>query len=64
VPIVVLIELKQRGHEFDADLRDFTPEAVEVMESLTRQVFPPERLLTPDDVRGEAATLRNENSKV
>jgi len=57
VPIVVLIELKQRGHEFDADLRDFTPEAVEVMESLTRQVFPPERLLTPDDVRGEAATL-------
>lgn len=71
VPIVVLIELKsqsvpeaaaEEGLELDLDLPwavpvETTSEVLSSLDDEVRSVFSPDRLLEPDDVRGDAATL-------
>ena len=57
VPIIILVELKGELHELDATLRDFTADSLDQMDAVVRDVFPEERLITPDRVRGDAATL-------
>jgi hypothetical protein len=71
LPIVVLIELKslsvpeaaaEEGVELDIDLPwavpvETTAEVLGALDAEVRSVFSPDRLLEPDDVRGDAATL-------
>lgn len=71
LPIVVLVELKtlsvpeaaaEEGVELDIDLPwavpvETTGEVLTALDEEVRAVFAPDRLLEPDDVRGEAATL-------
>ncbi|MBI1318140.1 MAG: hypothetical protein GC168_04205 [Candidatus Hydrogenedens sp.] len=57
VPIVVLLETKDELNRLDPEIFPYTPEALDVMDEAIRGVFPEERLLTPDRVRGEANTL-------
>jgi len=57
VPIIVLMELKTELNMLDPEIKPFTPEALDVMDAQLRAVFPEERLITPDRVRGDAATL-------
>lgn len=58
LPIAVLIELKD-GVEVPGppDPVPFTPALTRALDDEIRSVFPEERLLTPDDVRGAAPTL-------
>jgi hypothetical protein len=61
LPIAVLVELKDEG----IDLGPFVPvvplpwdaAALDGLDADIRAVFPPEKLITPDDVRGAAPTL-------
>lgn len=71
LPVVVLIELKslsvpeaaaEEGLELDIDLPwaipvETTAEVLRALDEEVRSVFSSERLLEPDDVRGDAATL-------
>ncbi len=60
VPIFVLVEPKdgllERG--LDPGIRSFDADTVARMDEEIRSVLTPGDLLTPDDVRGDAATLR------
>ena len=58
LPIAVLVELKD-GVEVPGppDPVPFTAELTRALDAEIRSVFPEERLLTPDDVRGDAPTL-------
>lgn len=56
VPIVILVELKNESVPL-ADVRDFDEAALDQLDTEIRSVFPPERLVTPDDVRGDMPTL-------
>ena len=74
LPITIYVEVKTDtveeaaadvGVEIPADLPidftvpvDMTPELFEALEEEITSVFPTDRLITPDDVRGDAATLR------
>ena len=74
LPVTIFVEVKtdtvqeaaaELGVEVPADLPieftvplDMTPELFEALEDEISSVFPPERLITPDDVRGDAPTLR------
>lgn len=71
LPIVVLLELKslsvpeaaaEEGLELTIDLPWAVPvgttaEVLDALDAEVRAVLPPERLLEPDEVRGDAATL-------
>lgn len=57
VPIVVLVELKTELNLLDPDIKPFTPEAIDLMDTQLRAAFPEERILTPDRIRGDAVTL-------
>lgn len=58
VPISVLVEAKDDPiEELGITVNPFTTEAFALMDAQIREVFPEERLLTPDDVRGGHATL-------
>lgn len=58
LPISVLVEAKDDPiEELDVAVNPFTAEAFALMDAQIREVFPEDRLLTPDDVRGGHATL-------
>jgi hypothetical protein len=61
LPIMILVELKEDaipdpGLDFAIPLPILGPE-LDALDAEIRSVFPPDRLITPDDVRGKAATL-------
>ncbi|HEV8067173.1 MAG TPA: Ca2+-dependent phosphoinositide-specific phospholipase C [Planctomycetaceae bacterium] len=58
LPISFLFELKQEGPRFDSTITIPDRAALDQLDGVLRSVFPPERTITPDDVRGSAATLR------
>lgn len=55
VPIFILIQVRVKGQE--EPVSGGAKEAGEKLDEEIRAVFPPERLLTPDDVRGSFKTL-------
>ncbi|HEV8000031.1 MAG TPA: Ca2+-dependent phosphoinositide-specific phospholipase C [Planctomycetaceae bacterium] len=58
LPISFLFELKQEGPRLDSTIKIPDAAALDQLDGILRSVFPPERTITPDDVRGSAATLR------
>jgi hypothetical protein len=64
LPVFVLIEAKDDTIP-DPLMLDFTvpipwgPDEFDDLDAVIRSVFPPERLITPDDVRGDHATLED-----
>jgi hypothetical protein len=61
LPIMIMVELKEDpipevGFGFAIPLPILGPE-LDALDAEIRSVFAPERLITPDDVRGDAATL-------
>ena len=56
VPILVLVELKEDSGPLTPPV-PFTAELLDALDASIREVFPPETMLTPDDVRGDFATL-------
>jgi calcium-dependent phosphoinositide phospholipase C len=59
LPISFLFELKQEGPALDRTIKIPDAAALDQLDGVLRSVFPPERTITPDDVRGSAATLRD-----
>jgi hypothetical protein len=60
IPIFILVETKQNSAEGGTQLtpaEQFTPAVFDALDAEIRSVFPPEELITPDDVRGHHATL-------
>ncbi|MGJ3232174.1 MAG: phosphatidylinositol-specific phospholipase C1-like protein [Oceanicaulis sp.] len=59
-PILILLNLKTGSIPVPGSTSalDFTPEAFAAMEAEIRSVVATEEMITPDDVRGESATLR------
>jgi hypothetical protein len=58
VPISILFELKKEGPKLDRNVKRIDAAALDHLDEVLRAAFPPARLITPDDVRKEAATLR------
>ncbi len=63
LPISFLFELKQEGPRLDSTIKIPDSAALDQLDGILRSVFPPERTITPDDVRGSAATLRESVQK-
>ena len=61
VPLLILINLKSGslGIPGTVDALDFDADAFDALDAEVRAQFVPERLITPDQVRGKAATLRD-----
>ncbi len=60
IPIFILVETKQNSSEGPMQLtlaEPFTPAVFNALDAEIRSVFPPEELITPDDVRGHYETL-------
>jgi len=57
VPISLLLELKEEGFQLSRAFRRPELEDLERLDADLRAVIGTERLLTPDDVRGDSATL-------
>jgi hypothetical protein len=57
VPISFLVEYKVEGPMIDPKITAPAAEDMDRLDADVRSVFPADRLITPDDVRGEAATL-------
>ncbi len=57
VPISFLIEWKEEGPMIDTKITVPTAADLDRLDADIRSVYGPERLITPDDVRGDAATL-------
>ncbi len=57
VPISLLLELKEEGFKLNQSFRRPTPADLLQLDADIRAAFPPESLLTPDDVRGQHKTL-------
>jgi len=60
IPIFILVETKQGKPEGNVHLtvpEDFTSATFDVLDAEIRSVFPPDELITPDDVRGHYKTL-------
>jgi len=62
VPIMILVEAKDDPVSIGVDLGFAVPPTIgaaelDALDAEIRSVFPDEQVLTPDDVRGEAATL-------
>ncbi len=58
LPISFLFELKKDGVGFDPRIRKFDAASLDRLDDVLRSVFPASRCITPDDVRKDAATLR------
>lgn len=57
VPISFLIEYKDEGRLIDRRLPPLNAKQLDQMDEDIRAVFPVDKLITPDDLRGEFATL-------
>ncbi|MHB1023472.1 MAG: phosphatidylinositol-specific phospholipase C1-like protein [Acidobacteriaceae bacterium] len=59
VPIFILIETRQGKPESPGRTtpEPFTPETFDALDAEIRSVFTPDQMITPDDVRGDYATL-------
>ncbi len=60
IPIFILIETKQDSSPSPMQsnpTEPFTPAAFDALDAEIRSVFPPEEMISPDDVRGSYATL-------
>lgn len=60
IPIFILVETKQGKPEGNVHLtvpEDFTSATFDALDAEIRSVFPPDELITPDDVRGHYKTL-------
>lgn len=57
VPVLVLLELKDDALSSFAGMKPFDRRALDRLDAELRGAFPAGRLLAPDDVRGNAATL-------
>ena len=58
IPISFLLELKEEGFQLNrSKFRQPQAKDIELLDANIREVFSADRLLTPDDVRGEHATL-------
>ena len=60
IPIFILVETKQKSSEGAMQLtpaEPFTPSTFDALDAEIRSVFPPQELITPDDVRGHYETL-------
>ena len=57
VPISILVEYKVEGPMVDPRITTPATKDLERLDADVLSVFPADRLITPDDVRGEAATL-------
>jgi hypothetical protein len=58
VPISFLFELKKEGPRLDKQIKEIDAQGLDRLDGVLRAAFPAEGLMTPDDVRGGAATLR------
>lgn len=60
IPLLLMLNLKtgSLGIPGTVDALDFDAAAFDAMDAEIRSVFGPDRMITPDDVRGEAPTLR------
>lgn len=59
IPIFVLIEAKDPSALFDPIRQEWDGAAFDRLDTVIRSVLGPDDLVTPDDVRGGAPTLRN-----
>jgi hypothetical protein len=60
IPIFILVEAKQQKPRPPYQVTDpepFTSETFDALDAEIRSVFPPEEIITPDDVRGNYETL-------
>ena len=60
IPIFILVETKQNSSEGPMQLtpaEPFTTRTFDALDAEIRSVFPPEEMITPDDVRGAYKTL-------
>jgi Phosphoinositide phospholipase C, Ca2+-dependent len=60
IPIFILVETKQgkpRGEMHMTEPEPFTSATFDALDAEIRSVFPPEEMITPDDVRGKFETL-------
>jgi hypothetical protein len=57
-PISFLFELKKDGPRLDKRIQEVDAAGLDRLDTLLRVAFPKERLISPDDVRSGAATLR------
>jgi hypothetical protein len=58
LPISFLFELKKDGPGLDRRVREVDAAALDRLDELLRSAFAPGQIITPDFVRGDAATLR------
>lgn len=59
LPIAILVELKDGAYAFAPTKPvKFDAKSLDQLDAAIRAKVPPEKLITPDDVRGNAATLR------
>lgn len=60
VPILIMFNAKEGGSAYPGvtPALDFTAQAYRALDAETLSVFPAERIIKPDDVRGSANTLR------
>jgi len=58
VPISFLFELKREGPQLDKRIKSVDSAYLDELDALLKSAFTEDQILTPDDVRGEAATLR------
>ncbi len=59
IPVFILVETKQgvpRGMKL-TETEPFTSAVLDALDAEIRSVFPPEEIITPDDVRGESDSL-------
>jgi hypothetical protein len=62
LPIFILVETKEDGGKQKPNAiatEPFTPQVFDALDAEIRSVFQPEEMLTPDEVRGSAATLQD-----
>ena len=58
MPILILVELKDNPQPGLTTPRPIDAAALDGIDAVIRKTFDPDHLLTPDDVRGDAETLR------
>jgi len=58
LPLFVLIETKEgRGRPFQVETERFTPEVFDLLDGEIRSAIPSNKMIVPDDVRGDHPTL-------
>jgi hypothetical protein len=58
VPISFLFELKKEGPGLDKRIKEVDSAGLDQLDELLKSAFPPAKLISPDDVRAGATTLR------